>query len=71
MDRSSEQYNDRDLLVLLNERMNQTLNSLATNGERIRHLELKVRELETRMNIYVAVAASLGGLIGSIITKLF
>jgi hypothetical protein len=68
---SSEQYNDRDLLVLLNERMNQTLNSLTTNGERIRHLELKVRELETRMNIYVAVAASVGGLIGSIITKLF
>jgi hypothetical protein len=66
-----KEFNDRDLLIRLDEKMSRVLDEMSSYSERIRLLELKVQELETRMGIYVAVASAIAGILGSIITKLF
>lgn len=62
---------DRDLLIVLNERMDRVMDRLERGGQTIRDLELKVLKLETRLNVYVGIASFLSGLIGSLITKFF
>ena len=62
--------NDRDLLIILNERMEKVMGKLERGGETIRTLELRVLTLETRINIYVAIASASGGIVGSIISKM-
>lgn len=66
-----QNYSDRDLLIVLNERMDTVLKRLQAGGDTIRSLELKVKELETRLNVYIAIASLLGGILGSIISKTF
>jgi hypothetical protein len=71
MGQDTKGMSDRDLLIVLNERMDRVMDRLERGSTTIRDMELKVIKLETRLNIYVAVATFISTLISSIISKFF